>query len=146
MQKIRILLLVLFLSLCFACVGCNANKETETQKKQPVTINLATDDSVNGYRTSSRKSETMPDTIKGELVGTETDNKQYIIDNDFTVEKSESNTVNTTGTYCANKNSKIFHKSSCGSVSKMKDENKEFYSDRAELISKGYNPCKSCSP
>lgn len=144
MQNIRILLLVLVLSLCFACVGCNANKETETQKKQPVTINLAADDSVNGYRVESKTEQNdngMPDVIKSESVG------QYVDSSPATniVVKDETSEITSAG-YCANKNSKIFHKIECGSVSKMKDENKEYYSNREELISKGYKPCKSCAP
>lgn len=48
--------------------------------------------------------------------------------------------------YCANKNSKVFHKQSCSSVNKMKDENKYFAKDKNELLEDGYQPCKSCNP
>ena len=48
--------------------------------------------------------------------------------------------------YCANKNSKIFHKRECSSVDKMKDDNKYFTNDKNELLKDGFEPCKSCNP
>ena len=140
----RLLLFILVLSLCFG-VGCNKREETTTtQKKEPITINLPTDDSVNGYRVESKAKQNdngMPDVIKSESVGQYVDSSP----NTSIVVKDETSETTLAG-YCANKNSKIFHKLECGSVSKMKDENKEYYSNREELISKGYKPCKSCVP
>ena len=136
----RILILILTVCLCFCFTACK--EQAVAENREEVIINSPIDDTVNGYRVNSKKSDTMPDTIKGELVGADGDNKQYTIDNDF---KNDNNTA-VTGSYCANKNSKIFHKSNCGSVSKMKEENKVYFSDRAELINNGYNPCKSCEP
>lgn len=49
--------------------------------------------------------------------------------------------------FVLNKSSKKFHKPDCKSVSKMNDENREYYSGtRDELIAKGYKPCGSCNP
>ena len=49
-------------------------------------------------------------------------------------------------TYIGNRNSKIFHKSTCESVSNMKEKNKVALSTREEAISLGYTPCQNCNP
>ena len=49
--------------------------------------------------------------------------------------------------YIANKSSKTFHKPTCSSVSKMKEENKlEITSTREQMIADGYKPCGTCNP
>lgn len=66
--------------------------------------------------------------------------------NDTTINTSSVTTDNT-ATYIINTNSKKFHKSTCGSVDDIKDENKSVSSDnRDALINQGYSPCKSCKP
>lgn len=127
----RIVFLCLLMVIIFSLVGCNSKTVSET--KSPVVINMPTDDSVNGYRVSSpvTSSAEMPDTISG----TETE-----------VQKESDKQKNKSSSFCGNKNSKVFHKSSCSSVSKMKDENKVFLSGRDAFISQGYSPCKACNP
>lgn len=53
-----------------------------------------------------------------------------------------------TGTdYVLNTNTMKFHYTGCGSVKKMKEKNKRFYTGtREECISMGYNPCGNCEP
>lgn len=53
-----------------------------------------------------------------------------------------------TGTdYIVNTNTGKFHYPSCGSVKKMKESNKMYYTGtRDELIAKGYDPCGNCHP
>ena len=47
--------------------------------------------------------------------------------------------------YIVNTNTGKFHYPSCGSVKKMKESNKMYYTGtRDELISQGYNPCGNC--
>ena len=49
--------------------------------------------------------------------------------------------------YVANKNSLKFHYPTCSSVEKIKASNRwDFHGTREELIAKGYQPCKRCSP
>ena len=49
--------------------------------------------------------------------------------------------------YIVNTNTRKFHYPSCGSVKKMKESNKMYYTGtRDELISKGYDPCGNCHP
>lgn len=48
--------------------------------------------------------------------------------------------------YVGNKNSFVFHDSSCSSVDDMKDSNKVIFSERKEAINQGYKPCGRCNP
>lgn len=47
--------------------------------------------------------------------------------------------------FCGNKNSKIYHKISCSSVKKTKEENKVYFKTLEECQNAGYKPCKICS-
>lgn len=50
-------------------------------------------------------------------------------------------------TYILNTNTHKYHKPSCPSAEKMKEENKETYTGTgAELQAEGYEPCGSCKP
>lgn len=48
--------------------------------------------------------------------------------------------------YCGNTSRKVFHKSTCSSVSKMKESNKLYSSSREWFINENYSPCKTCEP
>jgi hypothetical protein len=48
--------------------------------------------------------------------------------------------------YVSPKNSKIFHKSTCGSARRITSENLVGYSSREEAIEAGKIPCKRCKP
>lgn len=49
--------------------------------------------------------------------------------------------------YVLNTNTKKFHRPSCGSVSTIKDGNRQDYTgSRQDLINQGYEPCKKCNP
>lgn len=122
----RILSLLVCITLLYCVTGCAEKADTET--RTPVTVNMPADNTVNGYRTSDNQSSQMPETVSGQ---------------DTAVGKYEDKTeIN----YCANKNSKVFHKPDCTSVEKTKKENRVYFSDREELIKKGYTPCKRCNP
>lgn len=63
-------------------------------------------------------------------------------------EKSEYTLV-TSGektVYIGNKNSLIFHKSSCHSVKAMNDENMVYFDNRKAAVASGYHSCGSCKP
>ena len=121
----RFLILLLCLLICGTTCGCKTTKNNAAET-QSVVINLASDNTVNGYRTESDST-----VIGGNEVGVVSSNKE----ND-----------NVSASYCANKNSKVFHKSNCGSVKTMKEENKYISSNRQTLINEGYTPCKRCNP
>lgn len=128
----RIFLIVLTFSL-FLC-GCNTQINTES-KPTSVIINLPENDSINGYRLSdtvSASNTEMPDIIRGE----DTVITDITDDSGATVSKS----------LCGNKNSKVFHSADCGSVSKMKEENKVYFENRNKFINNGYKPCGTCKP
>lgn len=49
--------------------------------------------------------------------------------------------------YVLNTNTKKFHRPSCGSVSTIKDSNRQDYTgSRQDLINQSYEPCKKCNP
>ncbi len=48
--------------------------------------------------------------------------------------------------YVGNKNSHVFHRSTCSSASSMSEKNKVAFSSREEAIEKGYKPCGKCNP
>ena len=49
-------------------------------------------------------------------------------------------------TYVGNSKSRVFHRENCGSVSKMKENNKVFFSSRDKAFNLGYKPCQRCNP
>lgn len=63
-----------------------------------------------------------------------------------TADAGDETTNQTSLSYIGNANSKIFHELTCGSVKQMSDRNKVSLQNRAEAISKGYAPCKTCKP
>lgn len=48
--------------------------------------------------------------------------------------------------YVGNKNSKVFHKSTCSSVDRMKESNKVKFGSASAALQAGYTPCKVCNP
>ena len=126
----RLILFIFIILITFIFSGCNNTENTNVSSASEVVINIPTDDTVNGYRTESKLTEeSSPNKISGSDVGI-----------------TDSNEIkNNSKEYCANKNSKVFHKSSCTSVSSMKDNNK-YFADRDTLITKGYKPCGKCNP
>ena len=48
--------------------------------------------------------------------------------------------------YVGNSNSRVYHYASCESVTTMKDKNKTYFDSVEQAESKGYHPCKRCSP
>ena len=134
----KIISIILILCLVFSLSGCSAvsEKSHNAETKEKVVINEPEDNTVNGYRTEKPKTNTdkssMPDKISKDEIS---------VQSSFT----PNSPSNSTG-YYGNKNSKFFHSASCGSVSKMKEENKVFAKTREEMISSGYKPCGSCKP
>lgn len=48
--------------------------------------------------------------------------------------------------YVGNSNSRVYHFASCESVTTMKDKNRVYFDSVEQAESKGYHPCKRCSP
>ncbi len=117
MRKILLIVCCFFIFI----TGCQKSKPAV---RQEVTVNLPTDNTVNGYRKD------------GEFTA------DIIPEN----EVSFSETVTITVSLCGNKNSKVFHKLSCSSVKNMKEENKQYFETEKEFLNNGYKPCKMCNP
>lgn len=102
--------------------GCGSNNQNT--QKEPVIINMPDE-------TESKK---------------ENNSSQSVIETP-SISTEQSVTVdNQNISYCGNKNSKKFHKSTCGALKNTKDENKIYFKTRDDYINKGYVPCKRCNP
>ena len=119
MKKLLCIVLALFVFLSFA--SCTDDKTSEN--KAPIEINMPTDNTVNGYKNSSK-------------------NAQY---NQINTDKITYTEITQTHSYWGNKNSKKFHTADCSTTNKTKDKNKT-YKTRDQFISQGYTPCKICNP
>ncbi len=134
MKKLLAVLLIILISLMI--IGCKA--DTKGGQRQEVTINMPKDDTVNGYRTES---------VIGNIGDTVSANKVAVESNKATSSsKTQKPSSNVLIQYCANTNSKTFHKSECGSAKNLNEENKYITSNRQELVEDGYAPCKKCNP
>ena len=58
--------------------------------------------------------------------------------------KNSSKSTSSTGSYIGNKNTKKFHRPSCGSL--PAEKNQVYFDSRDKAISGGYVPCKKCNP
>ena len=122
----------IFLTLLCLC-GCSTSDYNMTDNTHSqITVNLPTDNTVNGYRQGGN-SQSMPQTISADEVKPASP-------------EQNSSSENTKVEYVGNLNTHIFHKSTCGSVGTMKDENKIIFEGRDAAINDGYTPCKRCNP
>ena len=130
----------IFLTLLCLC-GCSTSDYNMTDNTHSqITVNLPTDNTVNGYRQGGN-SQSMPQTISADEV------KPASPEQNSSVSKEQnSSSQNAKVEYIGNSNSHIFHKSTCGSVGTMKKENKIIFEGRDAAISGGYTPCKRCKP
>ena len=60
--------------------------------------------------------------------------------------KCEKTSSPQTDQLVGNANSKVFHLSICDSVANMSEKNKRYFDTIDQAESKGYRPCKNCSP
>lgn len=134
------LILILFI-LLFTLTGCKNQPKNENFSRMPVVVNLPSDDTVGGYRTSSATNSKLTDKIDANKVDVESKTSSKTEKTPSQNSESEKEIQ-----YCANLKSKVFHKSDCGSVKSMKEENKFFTKDKSVLTEQGYSPCKACNP
>lgn len=96
-----------------------------------------------GDNSSTEDTNEFDETTNAEV----TENVEQTVENNFdsTVPTEVIKTV--TSTYVLNKNTKVFHYSTCKSVRQMNQKNKiEFTGTRDEVFAKGYTPCNNCHP
>ena len=119
----RIVLILLVASMLFLSCGCyendNLNKEKE---KTEVTVNMPTDNTVNGYRDKDFEKNTV------------------VPANPVTVISSKD------AKYFGNITTKKFHTPDCSVLKNTKSENLYYAIERDEMLSMGYSPCKKCNP
>lgn len=122
--------IVCVILICFILCGCSTESQaTENDTHSHITINLPTNNTVNGYR-EGEISSGIPQTIPANEVGPA---------------ESGQNSAEEIA-YIGNAKTRIFHKLTCGSVSAMKEENKVKFEDREDAVSGGYKPCGRCNP
>lgn len=137
MKKPIIIPFIFLFTLC----ACSAAADA-ADSRAPVIINIPSSSESTASEQTDSNSEASHESTKA--TSDNTYSSEALVSAD-SAEAAASDT-NTATDYCGNKNTKVFHKSTCGSVSRMKEENKEFFSDRAAYISNGYTPCKRCKP
>lgn len=124
----RAIAVFMFIISVFLC-GCS-QQNTASDAADTVTVNMPTDDSINGYRLEGQKN---PENISSSAI-----------------KSSSAETVTEDAaklkTYCASRSSAKFHLSTCGIVKNIKAENLFTTDNREELTEKGYEPCQKCNP
>lgn len=129
MRKFLLIFISVLMLLPLSSCGYNESADTHSE----VVINLPSDNTLNGYRTESSETETatgeMPDKISVDQT-----------------RPGSGGTTASAGSYVGNKKTHVFHKSSCSSIKKTKDENKAYFKERTDAVNQGYSPCKRCNP
>lgn len=128
----RLIVLFLCLTILSGCqaVGNNSGTNTETDSHVKITVNMPSDDTVNGYRDEDYVQSGIPDIISVEDV----------------VPSAPPASNENSASFIGNSSSHIFHKPDCSSAENMKDGNKVTFESRDEAVVAGYTPCKRCSP
>lgn len=129
MKKFLIIIVSVLFALPLSSCGYDEAYDTHSE----VVINMPTDNTLNGYRTESSGTETATGEMPDKISVTE-------------AKPGSGGTAATTGNYVGNKNSRVFHKPSCSSIKKTKDENKAYFKERSDAVNQGYSPCKRCNP
>lgn len=108
-----------FVIISLLLCGCGESVPIDNTSVPKVTVNMPTDNSVNGYRIEKEE-----------------------------ISSGSNSSVLQVGdiVYYANTNSKKFHLSTCGTGKRISTENLYITEDREELINDGYQPCKNCKP
>lgn len=136
--KITVILFVIgIFTLVFAAGVLLLYKETDNVRED-VVIYTEAGALTEGYKSyeeysndkTLQNADNMPDYINGE--------DTVVTDN------TQQNTASYN--YCGNKNSKVYHKTTCTSLSATKEENKVYYSSKQEYINNGYKGCSRCNP
>ena len=124
--------IILVASFC----GCDDSSATvDDDNSDPVVIHYSEDGTVNGYRSTTPDDDDV--TVYHDESGRLVINSQP---------SPESGSTPTSGSYCANKNTKKFHTTDCSAGKRSNPENLIYSNNRADLTNKGYQPCKICNP
>ncbi len=137
--------LILTVLLTFTVTGCGEIGTTGT--KEPVKINMPTDDTVNGYKTKAESSKVDYGTVNADKVTVES-KKSAVSDNisSTNADQTSKGENNTKVQYIGSLNGKIFHKTTCGSAKNIKEEYRFITSNRDDFLNLGYSPCQKCEP
>ena len=113
----KLFIILTALSLILMC-GCTTQKAQSDIAPEAI-VKMPADDTVNGYRISAPAQSD---------------------------EVSKESNIGDPKLFYANKNSKTFHLSTCGTAKRIKNENLYITDDRNELLLEGFKPCSNCKP
>ena len=131
------------------------NNELKSQLEKSNSKNLELENNIKGLQEEKSKleqekqqSEITKQEQVNEVKEVSTETQTQSAQNDTSsANNTKSASEDISHTYILNKNTKVFHEVGCGSVSKMKDYNKEEFSgSRDSIINRGYKPCSKCNP
>ena len=133
------------LFLTFNFTGCDVIGTSST--REPVKINMPTDDTVNGYKTKNTSSKSDYGNVDAGKVTVESKPSEVSNNVSSTNEnKTPDSESNTKIQYIGSLNGKIFHKTTCGSAKNIKEEYRFVTSNRDDFLNLGYSPCQKCEP
>ncbi|MBQ4569084.1 MAG: MBL fold metallo-hydrolase [Ruminococcus sp.] len=116
-----------------AIISCGENNDYGHPHRE--TIEILQSSHIPSWRTD----------IHGDIVATSDGNNFYISTSTDETRVTTPKNDNTPA-YIGNKNSKVLHRATCESVTKMKDSNKVSFDTWDEAKKKGYTPCGACNP
>ena len=126
MKMKQILSMIICISMIFMLCSCSnkADPQPTNETSSQTSASIQTNENSN-----SEKEQTQ----------SQSENETY---------NSKSTNENTKSyTYIANNHTLKFHRPNCRSVKQMNDENKIYLNcTRADVINRGYEPCKHCEP
>lgn len=134
-----------------ACAVISCGKDNKYGHPHKETLKYLDMYGVLTYRTDLQKTIIMKS--DGKMLSTITNNPSAIGDdsnNTFNKKEEKQSNKNTDNknasetAYIGNKNSKKFHLPSCKSL--PKESNRIYFSNRAEAVKEGYDPCGRCNP
>lgn len=150
LKRSAILVLALFCVVVMTCCAEETDDAESVAAIASASIEATAEPSTQATETVTQpttEETTVPTEESSEPETTETTQDAEDESSEPTEESTEDTTEIQGTDYVLNKNSKKFHYPKCGSVSKMKESNKEFYTGtREDLIAKGYDPCGNCHP
>ena len=134
-NEIRYISVIIALFLVFTLSGCRQKSSATVEpKNQKITVNDPSYKSLDEYKKANA------DKISAAPKAPAAEPQKVTESKETPPDDGES-----TG-YCANTNTKKFHRMECSSVKKMNPDNMYKTDSREELINAGYTPCSMCDP
>ena len=145
--------------LLLFCAGCSftpvgTDSASGQSRRESVASESRSNEPEKAAETVSQPTDGMPTVIGTEEVGVDSGNKKDPENKSGKTsasDKKEDSSASGGATisdvrYVGNRNSKVFHKSDCPALKRMKAENQRSFSTRSEAIRAGFHACSQCRP